>query len=52
MKDPLNEELYNILACPKCKSSVTYNKEKTGLVCKKCKKTYEIKENIPIMLTG
>ncbi len=51
MKGPLNEELYKILACPKCKCSVAYNKEKTGLICKKCKKAYEIKEGIPIMLT-
>lgn len=51
MTDPLNKELYDILACPKCKNSVVYNKEKTSLACKKCKKVYEIKEGIPIMLT-
>ena len=52
MKRPLDEGLYSILACPKCKGDVSYNKENTALMCKKCKKTYEIKEGIPIMLTG
>ncbi len=50
MKGPLDEELYSILACPRCKGGVSYNREKTALMCKKCKKTYEIKEGIPIML--
>jgi hypothetical protein len=50
MKEPLPKELYDILACPVCKGSLKYNKEKTGLVCEHCKKTYPIKEGIPVLL--
>lgn len=48
--DPIEKELFDILACPKCKSDLEYNKDKTGLVCTKCKKEYDIKEGIPILL--
>ncbi len=48
--DPLPKELYDILACPMCKGDISYNKDKTALVCKKCKIDYPIKEGIPIML--
>ena len=50
MTDPLPKELYDILACPMCKGDVAYNKDKTALVCKKCKIDYPIKEGIPVML--
>ncbi len=50
MKGPLPKNLFNILACPACKASLTYNKLKTKLVCTKCKKQYDIKEDIPILL--
>jgi len=42
MEDPLPKELFDILACPMCKSDLKYNKSKTKLVCTKCKKEYEI----------
>lgn len=47
---PLAKELYDILACPVCKGDIEYTKNKTGLLCKKCKIEYPIKEGIPIML--
>ncbi len=46
----INKELFDILACPKCKADLNYNKEKTKLICVKCKKIYDIKEGIPILL--
>ncbi|MAG07979.1 tetraacyldisaccharide 4'-kinase [Candidatus Woesearchaeota archaeon] len=49
-KDPIPKDLFNILACPICKADLTYNKDKTGLVCAKCKAKYPIKEGIPILL--
>ena len=49
-QDPLPKELYEILACPMCKGDIAYNKEKTALLCRKCKIDYPIKEGIPIML--
>lgn len=48
--EPIAKELLDILACPVCKSDLKYNKNKTGLVCTKCKREYEIKEGIPVLL--
>lgn len=48
--DPLNSELFDILACPHCKSELRYNKDKTALKCTNCKREYLIKEGIPILL--
>jgi len=49
-KDPIPADLFNILACPVCKSDLKYNEAKTGLVCTKCKNKYPIKDGIPILL--
>lgn len=46
----INQELLDILACPKCKEPVKLNKEENGLLCEKCKLLYEIRDDIPIML--
>jgi len=46
----LDKELMNILACPKCKGKVTYNKAKDGLTCAACKLEYPIRDDIPVML--
>lgn len=46
----INRELLDILACPKCKESVTLNKEGNGLICSTCKLVYEVRDDIPIML--
>ncbi|MBU2639838.1 MAG: Trm112 family protein [Nanoarchaeota archaeon] len=50
MGEPIKKELLEVLACIKCKGSLKYNKDKTKLVCSKCKKEYEIKEGIPVLL--
>lgn len=50
---PINKELLDILACPKCKGDLEYVKEcphGEGLLCPKCKLFYPIKDDIPIML--
>lgn len=44
----IDKELLKILACPRCKSDLNYDKNK--LVCVKCKKVYEVKDDIPILL--
>jgi len=46
----INQELLDILVCPKCKGEIQLNKSKDGLICDKCKLLYEIKDDIPIML--
>ena len=50
MKEPSPKKLLKILACPVCKSNLEYNKDKTKLVCTKCKAIYSIKDGIPILL--
>ncbi len=47
---PINKELLEILACPKCKGDIRLNATEDGLICDKCKLLYEIKDDIPIML--
>lgn len=47
---PINKELLDILACPKCKGEIYLNEKKNGLICNKCRLLYEIKNNIPIMI--
>jgi len=46
----LNQELLDILACPKCKGAIYLNEVQDGLICDNCKLMYEIKDDIPIML--
>lgn len=49
-KDPIKKELFDILACPVCKSDLMYNKDKSGLVCAKCQAKYPINDGIPVLL--
>jgi uncharacterized protein YbaR (Trm112 family) len=46
----LNPELLKILACPQCKEPVELTLAGDGLVCRRCRMLYEIKDDIPIML--
>lgn len=46
----INEDLLDILVCPKCKGPVTLTETNDGLVCPACKLEYEIRDEIPIML--
>jgi len=46
----INQELLDILACPKCKGDIYMNENEDGLVCDSCRLIYEIKDDIPIML--
>jgi len=46
----INQELLDILACPKCKGEIYLNDTEDGLICNSCKLLYEIHEDIPIML--
>lgn len=44
------KDLLDILACPQCKGPLTLDEEKGGLVCKKCRLIYPIRDDIPVML--
>ncbi|MBS3056610.1 MAG: Trm112 family protein [Candidatus Aenigmarchaeota archaeon] len=47
----LNQELLDILACPKCKGDIEYKKKQNKLICHKCRLKYKILEgDIPDML--
>ena len=47
---PLDQELLDILACPKCHGGLRLTDAKDGLVCEACRLVYAIKDDIPIML--
>lgn len=47
---PLDRELLDILACPKCKGDLEYREEAQVLECPTCRLRYPIKDDIPIML--
>ena len=46
----LDKELLDILACPKCKGDLEYDKDNQKLICQSCRLKYDIKDDIPIML--
>ena len=46
----LNQELLDILACPKCKGDIHLSDTGDGLICDSCKLIYEIRDDIPVML--
>ena len=47
---PIDKELLDILACPKCKQSIRLTEDETGLICDSCKLKYRIEDDIPVML--
>lgn len=46
----ISKELLEILACPKCKGEVELSETGDGLICRKCRLLYEIRDEIPVML--
>ncbi|KPJ60808.1 MAG: tetraacyldisaccharide 4'-kinase [Latescibacteria bacterium DG_63] len=46
----LSDELLKVLACPKCKGELEYDRDNEKLICHACKLRYDIKDDIPIML--
>jgi uncharacterized protein YbaR (Trm112 family) len=46
----LDQELIEILACPKCKGDLEYRQQEEQLVCLNCRLIYRIEDDIPIML--
>jgi uncharacterized protein YbaR (Trm112 family) len=46
----IDDELLEILACPKCKGEIRLNDEKDGLICDACRLLYPIRDDIPVML--
>jgi len=46
----MDKKLLDILACPICKSSLTYDKDKQELICKADNLAFPIRDDIPVML--
>ena len=46
----LSDKLLEILACPKCKGDLDYDKENNKLICGSCRLKYNVEDDIPIML--
>jgi uncharacterized protein YbaR (Trm112 family) len=46
----LSQELLDILACPKCKGDLKYDKKADQLICDTCRLKYQVKDDIPVML--
>jgi len=51
----LSKELFEILACPKCKGDIKLieklmNYKEDGLICENCRLLYPIRDGIPVML--
>jgi uncharacterized protein YbaR (Trm112 family) len=46
----MDKALLDILACPNCKGSLTYQKAEQELICPSCRVAYPIRDGIPVML--
>ncbi len=49
-KDPIPKDLFDILACPLCRSDLEYDREKKNLICANCGQKYPIQDGIPMLL--
>jgi uncharacterized protein YbaR (Trm112 family) len=47
---PIDQELLDILACPKCKGPIQLENGGSTLVCHSCRLKYRIEDDIPVML--
>jgi uncharacterized protein len=47
---PIDPQLIEILACPKCKGELVMEEDQSALICRACKVKYRIEDDIPIML--
>jgi uncharacterized protein len=46
----LNEDLKQILCCPKCKGDLEFKEEEQKILCNSCRLIYQIRDDIPVML--
>ena len=46
----IDKKLFDILACPICKSSLRYDKTKEELICRADRLAFPIRDDIPVML--
>jgi len=46
----LSPQLLEILVCPKCKGPLEYREAESSLLCKSCRLSYPVRDDIPVML--
>ena len=46
----LNEEILEILVCPKCRGDLRLTEQADGLVCEACALVYPVENDIPVLL--
>lgn len=46
----MDKKLFDILACPICKSPLVYKKNANELICKADRLAFPIRDDIPVML--
>lgn len=46
----IDRKLLDILACPRCKGTLTLAPDKKALHCNRCQLAYPVRDNIPILL--
>lgn len=46
----MDPKLLNILVCPLCKGPLVYRKAENELICKPCRLSYPVRDDIPVML--
>jgi uncharacterized protein len=46
----MDEELLEIVACPKCKGELSLTVDESELRCEACRLSYRIDDGIPILL--
>lgn len=46
----MDRKLLDILVCPICKGTLTYDKAKAELICRVDRLAYPVRDDIPVML--
>jgi uncharacterized protein YbaR (Trm112 family) len=46
----LSDKLLAILACPRCKGDLEYDRDNNKLICQNCRLKFNVEDDIPIML--
>ena len=47
---PIPADLREILVCPKCKGELEFREEEKRILCRACRLSYRIDDDIPVML--
>lgn len=48
--DRLDDDLLEVLACPKCGGELEYRPDEAALLCHACRLRYAVEDGIPVML--